>query len=196
MSSSQAGKSGSHHQGNQASSQAAKPDPLQALKAAGERAEEAIDSAKMSDLERRLQELERQLAEEQRKNEELMAQEAGRRISLNDKPYAGEGGYVFRVGPDDPDKHPGLETIEVKATDESEAKRWYCNSHDWPLKSGLVIDPVTIRIRVICIDPARQRSIVLQKTLGVIRSKLDRGLALTPAEEKVLEQNLAAVHNY
>jgi len=153
------------------------------------------DPEKM-ELQKRLDAAEKALKEIEARNAELMELEAGRKISINDKPYVGDAGYKFEVGPRDRVKYPELPVEQFKATDESEAKRWYLNSHEYPKGSGIVIDPISITIDVKCIDPARNVAILLAKRLGVIRSKLDKGQPLTDQEEDLLAKNEAKVHNF
>lgn len=195
---SQAGKSG--NSGGQSSNQA-KPVEQQASLAESLVNQVPITPRVESDpetmeLRKRLDAAEKLLQAERDKNAELMELEAGRKISINDKPYVGDAGYKFEVGPRDRVKYPELPVEQFKATDESEAKRWYLNSHEYPKGSGIVIDPISITIDVKCIDPARNVAILLAKRLGVIRSKLDKGQPLTDQEEDLLAKNEAKVHNF
>jgi len=199
---SQAGKSGNNG-GNQAGNQA-KPVEQQASLAESLANQVAItptvprveSDPETMELRRRLEIAEKALKDEQARNAELMELEAGRKISINDKPYVGDAGYTFEVGPRDRAKFPELPIEKFKATDEAEAKRWYLNSHDYPKGSGIVIDPIAIVVDVKCIDPRRNEVILLAKRLGVIRSKLDRGQQLTDEETGLMIKYEARVHNY
>ena len=195
---SQAGKSGNN--GGQSSNQA-KPVEQQASLAESLVNQVPITPRVESDpetmeLRKRLDAAEKLLQAERDKNAELMELEAGRKISINDKPYEGDAGYKFEVGPRDRAKFPDLPVEQFKATDEAEAKRWYLNSHDNPKGSGIVIDPIAVTVDVKCIDPKRNQVILLAKRLGVIRSKLDKGQQLTEQEEDLLLKNEAKVHNF
>ena len=195
---SQAGKSGNN--GGQSSNQA-KPVEQQASLAESLVNQVPITPRVESDpetmeLRKRLDAAEKLLQAERDKNAELMELEAGRKISINDKPYVGDAGYMFEVGPRDRAKFPELPIEKFKATDEAEAKRWYLNSHDYPKGSGIVIDPIAIVVDVKCIDPRRNEVILLAKRLGVIRSKLDRGQQLTDEETGLMIKYEARVHNY
>lgn len=201
---SQAGKSGNNGGSQASNNQSGKPVEQQASLAESlvnqvpiaptvPRVE--IDPETM-ELRKRLDAAEKLLQAERDKNTELMELEAGRKISINDKPYVGDAGYKFEVGPRDRVKYPELPVEQFKATDEAEAKRWYLNSHEYPKGSGIVIDPISITIDVKCIDPARNVAILLAKRLGVIRSKLDKGQPLTDQEEDLLAKNEAKVHNF
>ncbi len=148
------------------------------------------------ELRKRLEAAEKALKDAEARNAELMELEAGRKISINDKPYVGDAGYMFEVGPRDREKFRDLPVERFKATDEAEAKRWYLNSHDFPKGSGIVIDPIAITVDVKCVDPKRNEVILLAKRLGVIRAKLDKGQQLTDEETSLMVKYEAKVHNY
>lgn len=143
-----------------------------------------------------LERLERADAEIKRLNEALKAKEAeadatgGLKINPGDRPYTGDtGGWKFRVGPTAKAKYTDLPTVEINACDESEAKRWYCASHDYPKGSRRAIDPVAIDITVTCIDEGRNRLVQRKAKFANIRQKLFAGQTLTPDEDKILQDN-------
>ena len=161
-------------------------------------AEPAIYSqSQMAEALKKLEAIQAELDAERERNAQLVASESGRRSFSGDRPFVGEdGGWAFEVGPANTKEYDGLGVERVKACDESEAIRWYCNSHDWPLGSGIALDPMRIKINCRCIDPARKDSILLAQRLGVIRRKLDAGQALSPAENELLDQYEHRVHNF
>lgn len=191
---SQAGKSGNNN--GQFSNQAPKSEPLAESSAPVAPVVPQVDDRETQEMRRRLDELEKALQIEREKNAELLELEAGRKVSINDRPYAGDAGWMFQVGPRNPAEYPDLKVETFKATDEAEAKRWYLNSHEFPKGSGIVIDPIQITIDVKCVDPKRNQSILLAKRLGVIRAKLDRGQSLSKEEEQILSDNEARVYNW
>lgn len=135
-------------------------------------------------------------AEIRRLTEQLAAKEAeadavgGLKINPSDRPFTGDtGGWKFRVGPIAKDKYPMLPVREIMACDESEAKRWYCASHDYPAGSRRAIDPVAIEISVTCLDERRNQLMIRKARFATIRQKLFAGQALTNDEEKILQSN-------
>lgn len=140
---------------------------------------------KLAAAEARIKELEARVADAENSNAT-----SGLKINPQDRPFCGDsGGWKFRVGPRQSEKYPGLPIREMAACDESEIKRWYCASHDWPVGSRRALDPVAIDIVVECIDERRARFVFHKAKLSKIRSKLEQGQQLTEDEYKLLNEH-------
>lgn len=157
------------------------PEELAALPESMRRRLEAIEAAEF-ELAERQRELD--MREEQMKNDE-----AARGRSLRDEKsaYVGEnGGYKFEVGAVDYKKYPTLAPIVVQASDESEAKRFFCATKEDPRRPGKQVDPVGIDVTVRCIDTRRQEDINRAYELAGIRRKREQGNPLTEQESAKL----------
>lgn len=150
-----------------------------------------VESAEVSELRRKLDAAEKLLAAHEEKERARVEAAAGARINKDEVAFVGEnGGWLHEVGPQN--KDCGLDTVKIKCVDESEAIRWYTRTRDFPVGSGIAVDPMNKKIgRIIatCIDPGRQRLIALKTRMALVRSKLNSGTGLSDAEKAFLEKH-------
>lgn len=152
----------------------------------------AKDSVSEAALDARLKELEAKEKAIAEKEAELNAKEAamsdgkGRRFNPKAQALRGPVPYKFKVGPVNPKYHDKLPIKEIEAVDESEAKRWYAESHEDPDRGGQAVDTVRIELMVKCVDSRRAQAQQLALRLANIRSKRDSGVALSEQEEEML----------
>jgi len=130
---------------------------------------------------------------EQLKSEnERITNSGGLRFSPKDQPFVGDGGgYEFLVTPHineaDP-KQAHLKPVKVRCCDESEAIRWYCQSHEMTLGSGRAVDPVKLRITAEIQGRERADSVMRQKQVSVLRKKIEGGQALSDSDKTLLSE--------
>ena len=143
----------------------------------------------------RIRDLEAREAAVREREEAIRAREAaeadggsGRRFNPKNKPFRGPTPYKFRVGPLAAKYHDKLPMKEVEAVDESEAKRWYAESHEDPERPGQAVDTVRIELTAKCIDPRRLEAQKHALRIANIRAKRDSGVALSKDEERMLLQ--------
>lgn len=131
--------------------------------------------------------------ENQRLREEAdaIASSGGLRYSPNEKAFAGPEGYEFEVRPvlkEGDATYAHLKPAKIKACDESEALRWYCQANETRPGSGTALDPIRVRLSVKCLSKERDNSVVRQKQIAVIRRKVENAVPLTDAEQALIDK--------
>ncbi len=147
--------------------------------------------ARLAVVEKRLADAEAEVSKLRDENERITSS-GGLRYSPKDKPFTGEdGGYEFIVTP-----HPSaedhdsghLEPATVRACDESEAIRWYCQSHESKKGSQRAVDPVKVRITAKIVGRARADAIMRQRQISALRRKVETGNQLSEADQALLSE--------
>lgn len=129
-----------------------------------------------------------------------VAATGGLKYSPSDRPYAGPGGgFEFTVTPilrEGETEFAHLTPKTVRACDESEALRWYCQAHEMKPGSGKAVDPVRVRLTVACLGRERADAIMRQKQISALRRKVEAGVQLTEADNALLAQCEGEIYGY
>jgi hypothetical protein len=100
-----------------------------------------------------------------------------------------EGGYLFEIGPANPDKYPHLKVIKQKACDESEMIRWYCATHEDPPASNKQVDPLNVQLKVRCLEENSRKNLLIRlQRIASLRHRVAQGHVITAEEAAMLEQ--------
>ena len=157
---------------------------------------------------KRMAELEKELEARDRHIEDLEAEaqairdQGGLKFNAADIAFEGPHGDEFLVTPhlnredqaNNVFKH--LKPKKVKAVDESEAIRWYLQSHESSEGSGKPLDPVRVRVTATAVGDARRKRVQLKRQLVNLRNKLESGNMLSDREQELLNEYEADIYGY
>jgi len=158
-----------------------------------------------TDVLERLKTMEAALAESVAENKRLREEaeaavaNAGLRYQPNAKAFAGPEGYEFEVVPvlkDGDNEYRHLKRARVKAVDEGEAKRWYCQANEGKPGTGTALDPMKVRLEVRSLSPQRATSIVRQKQISALRAKVNSGMQLSKSDTVLLNEVESEIYGY
>jgi hypothetical protein len=172
---------------------------------APEQVAESSKQASAPDLLERLAALEAANAELQKRNQELkeeaeaIASAGGLRYSPKEQAFAGPNGYLFEVTPmlkEGDTTYAHLKPRKVKAVDESEALRWYCQVNEMKPGSGRAVDPLRVRLTVKVVGRERADSILRQRQIAALRLKVQGNQKLSEKDEALLAEVEDEIYGY
>lgn len=125
---------------------------------------------------------------------------AGLRYSPKEQAYIGDnGGYEFEVIPRIKEGDTSLAHLvpkKVRACDESEAIRWYCQTNEMKKGTGIAVDPVKVPLSAKCLGRERADAIMRQRRISALRSKVESGHTLSETDRELLETCEQEVFGY
>ena len=153
------------------------------------------DNAEVKALMEKLEAAEARAQAAEQERDAALTDRSGLKVAASDQAHTGDhGGYNFSVGPRSAKLRESLPAKQILACDESEAKRFYCYTTEYPPGSGLRVDPVKVVLDVVCLDRGKRNEVANhRKKLSAIRKKLDAGVLLSEAEKELYEAHEAEI---